>query len=222
MSIVITWMAQSGFQIKTEKKDLYIDLVYYKKYEKKIGHSFEKADIMLITHGHGDHCQPATLQKVRKQDTIMIAPSHCAKKIGGPVTTLNPGEKAVFNGITVTAVEAYNDKRFKSPGNPWHPRGYGVGYIITIEGKTFYHAGDTDLIPEMRNLGHIDVAFLPTGDKYTMDNVEASEAAIVINPDLVFSMHRWDTNPEEFREKIEKNSGIEVVILEEGESYTLE
>lgn len=221
MSIVITWMAQSGFKIKSGNKILYIDLVYYKKYEKKIGHLFEKADAVLITHGHGDHCQPATLQKVRKQDTIVIAPSYCAKKIGGPVTTLNPGEKIEFSDIMVRAVEAYNYKRFKSPGNPWHPKGYGVGYIITIEGRIFYHAGDTDFIPEMRNLGHIDVAFLPTGDKYTMDNTEASEAAILINPGIVLSMHRWDTNPEEFKDKIEKNSAIQVVILEEGESYTL-
>ena len=219
MSILIKWLAQAGFQIKTAEKVIYIDLVYYKKYKEKIGEISEKADLILVTHAHGDHCQPATLEKVRKEDTVVIAPSQCAKKISGDVKILNPGEEAAFDDITIKAVEAYNYKRFRSPGKPWHPKGYGVGYVITIEGKTIYHAGDTDFIPEMRNLGQVDVALLPTGNKYTMDNLEAAEAAVVINPEIVLSMHRWDTNPEEFREKVEANSAINVVILQEGEVY---
>lgn len=217
MSILLKWLAQAGFQIKTAEKIIYIDLVYYKKYKEKIGEISEKADLILVTHAHGDHCQPATLEKVRKDDTVIIAPSKCAKKIGGDVKILNPGEEAVFDDIKVRAVEAYNYKWFRSPGKPWHPKGYGVGYVITIEGKTIYHAGDTDFIPEMRNLKKVDVALLPTGNKYTMDNDEAAEAAVVINPEIVLSMHRWDTNPEEFREKVEEHSAIKVVILQEGE-----
>ncbi|MBU7001727.1 MAG: MBL fold metallo-hydrolase, partial [Theionarchaea archaeon] len=82
-----------------------------------------------------------------------------------------------------------------------------------------YHAGDTDFIPEMRNLGNVNVALLPTGDKYTMDNSEAAQAAIIINPEVVLSMHRWDTDPEVFKQHVEANSGVKVVILHEGESY---
>ena len=219
MSIRIKWLAQAGFQIKTAEKTIYIDFVYYKKYKEKIGEISEKGDLILVTHAHGDHCQPATLKKVRRDDTVVIAPGQCAKKIGQDVKQLNPGEEYVFDDITVRAVEAYNYKRFKSPGKPWHPRGYGIGYLITIEGKTIYHAGDTDFIPEMRELGKVDVALLPTGDKYTMDNSEAAEAAIAINPQIVLSMHRWDTDPEEFRQKVEADSEITVVILSEGETY---
>lgn len=219
MSISIRWLAQAGFQIKTAEKIIYIDLVYYKKYKEKIGESFEKADLILVTHAHSDHCQPATLEKVRKENTVVIAPSQCTKKIGGDVKILAPGEEVVFHDVTVKAVEAYNYKRFKSPGKLWHPRGYGVGYVITIEGKTIYHAGDTDFIPEMRNLKHVDVALLPTGNKYTMDNFEAAEAAVMINPEIALSMHRWDTNPEEFKEKVEAQSTTKVVILQEGEVY---
>lgn len=217
MSIRIKWLAQAGFQIKTAEKIIYIDVVYYKKYKEKIGEISEKADLILVTHAHGDHCQPATLEKVRKDDTIVIAPRQCAKKIGGDINILTPGEEAIFDDIKVRAVDAYNHKRFRSPGTPWHPKGYGVGYLITIEGKTIYHAGDTDLIPEMRNFGQVDVALLPTGNKYTMDNSEAAEAAVLIDPTIVLSMHRWDTNPEEFREKVEAHSSIKVVILQEGE-----
>lgn len=216
---ILKWLAQAGFQIKTAEKIIYIDPVYYKKYKEKIGEISEKADLILVTHAHGDHCQPATLKKIRKDDTVVIATSKCAKKVGGDVKILNPGEEAVVNDIRIKAVEAYNYKRFRSPGKPWHPKGYGVGYLITIEGKTIYHAGDTDFIPEMRNLGQVDVALLPTGDKYTMDNSEAAEAAVIINPEVVLSMHRWDTDPEEFKEKVEANSAIKVVILQEGEEY---
>lgn len=221
MSVRLTWMGQSGFQIKTAQKIIYIDLVSYKKYEKKVGELFEKADLVLVTHAHGDHCQPATLEKVRTEATVVIAPPQCAKKIKGKVEVLAPGEEKVCNGVTVKAVEAYNVTRFRTPGNPWHPKGYGVGYLLTIAGKTIYHAGDTDFIPEMRNLGKVDVALLPTGDKYTMDNSEAAQAAITINPKVVLSMHRWDTDPEMFREQVEANSEIKVVILHEGESYEI-
>jgi L-ascorbate metabolism protein UlaG (beta-lactamase superfamily) len=222
MSILIKWLAQSGFQIKTAEKIVYIDLVYYKKYKEKIGELSEKADVILVTHAHGDHCQPKTLEKVIKKDTVVIAPKKCAKKIGRDIKMLNPGEEAVFDDITIKAVNAYNDKRFKASGKPWHPQGYGVGYLITLEGKTIYHAGDTDFIPEMRTLGQVDVALLPTGDKYTMDNAEAAQAALAINPEIVMSMHRWDTDPEEFREKVKAHSKIEVVILHEGETYEID
>jgi len=91
--------------------------------------------------------------------------------------------------------------------------------LIKVEGKTIYHAGDTDFIPEMRKLGPVDVALLPSGGTYTMDNAEAAEAAMAINPKIVIPMHRWDTNPEEFKKKVEASSNVKVVILQEGEEY---
>ena len=218
--ILIKWLAQSGFQIKTAEKTIYIDLVYYKKYKEKFELS-EKADVILVTHAHSDHFQPKTIETVRNKDTVVIAPRKCAKKIDGDVTVVAPGEKIVFDDMTVRVVNAYNDKRFRTSGRPWHPKGYGVGYVITLEGKTIYHAGDTDFISDMETLGQIDVALLPTGDKYTMDNAEAAHAAVAINPGVVISMHRWDTDPEEFRENVNRQSTIEVVILHEGETYAL-
>ncbi|UCG37069.1 MAG: MBL fold metallo-hydrolase, partial [Candidatus Bathyarchaeota archaeon] len=83
--------------------------------------------------------------------------------------------------------------------------------------KTIYHAGDTDLIPEMREVGHVDVALLPSGDKYTMDNAEAAEAALLIKPARVIPMHRWSTNAKEFKKKVESTSRIQVQLLQEGE-----
>ena len=93
--------------------------------------------------------------------------------------------------------------------------------MIRADGKTIYHAGDTDFIPEMRQLKNIDLALLPTGDKYTMDNKEAAEAVAIIKPKLAMAMHTWDTNREEFKKQVEALSKTKVILLQEGEEYQL-
>jgi L-ascorbate metabolism protein UlaG (beta-lactamase superfamily) len=215
MAIYVKWLGHASFQIRISDKIIYTDL---KKYGKVVETS-EKADIILVTHNHGDHCSPPKIQKLRKANTIIIAPADCAKRIGGKVKTLEPEEEITIDNITVKAVEAYNVRRFKPSGKPWHPRGYGVGYLIKAEERTIYHAGDTDFIPEMRLLKNIDLALLPTGDKYTMDNSEAAEAAIAINPKIAMAMHTWEKDREEFKKKTEAKSKTKVVLLQEGEEY---
>ena len=211
MPLSIKWLAHAAFQTNTEGKIIYVDL-------EKYGEASEKADLILVTHSHTDHCDTSKIRKVRKH-TVIIAPEDCVSKIGGNVKILKPGQETTIDNITVRAVEAYNYKRFRSPRNPYHPKGYGVGYLITAEGETIYHAGDTDFIPEMRQLGHVDVALLPSGGTYTMDNPEAAEAATAMNPKVVIPMHRWDTDPEEFKKKVETKSNIKVTVLREGEEY---
>jgi L-ascorbate metabolism protein UlaG (beta-lactamase superfamily) len=93
--------------------------------------------------------------------------------------------------------------------------------LINAEEKTIYHSGDTDFIPEMRLLKNIDLALLPTGDKYTMDNSEAAEAAIAINPKIAMAMHTWEKDREEFKRKTEAKSKTKVVLLQEGEEYQI-
>jgi len=212
MVVFIKYLAHASFQIKAEGTVIYVDL-------EKYGEVAEKADLILVTHSHSDHCDPSKIKKARRDDTVIIAPEDCVSKIGGTVKTLKPEEETTVKGVKVRAVDAYNTKRFRSPGKPYHPKQFGVGYLITVENKTIYHAGDTDFIPEMRQLGHVDVALLPSGDTYTMDNAEAAEAAMAINPKTAIPMHRWSTNPEEFRKKVEANSNIKVMLLKEGEEY---
>jgi L-ascorbate metabolism protein UlaG (beta-lactamase superfamily) len=96
-----------------------------------------------------------------------------------------------------------------------------VGYLIEAEGKTIYHAGDSDFIEEMRHLKNIDLALLPTGDKYTMDNAEAAEAAMVIERKTAMVMHTWEKDSGEFKRKLEANSRTKVLLLREGEEYEL-
>jgi len=201
MTIYAKWLGHASFQIRTKAKVIYIDL---KKYGKVVETS-EKADIILVTHNHGDHCSPPKIQSLSKKDTVVIAPTNCVKRINGNVKSLKLGEETTVDGVKIEAVEAYNLKRFKPSGKPWHPKGYGVGYLIKAEGKTVYHAGDTDFIPEMRSLGEIDLALLPTGDKYTMDNTEAAEATMAIKPKIAMAMHTWDTDREEFKKKWKPN-----------------
>ena len=214
MVMAIKYLAHASFQITAKNKVIYVDLEAH-------GKASEKADLILVTHSHTDHCDPSKINQVRKTDTVVIAPADCVSKIGGNVKTLRPGEEAKADGITVKAVDAYNYKRFRSPGNPFHPKGFGVGYLLTVDGKTVYHAGDTDFIPEMRQLGHVDIALIPSGDTYTMDNAEAALATVAINPKIVIPMHRQKTNPEEFKNKVEANSEVKVLVLQVGEEYKI-
>lgn len=215
MGITVKWLGHASFLIKADERNIYID-----PYE---GRYAEKADAILVTHSHFDHCDLSRINEVRKEDTVIVAPPDCASKIGGKVMSLRPGEKTTIGDIIVEAAEAYNVRRFRSPGNPFHPKGFGVGYLITIAGKTIYHAGDTDLIPEMKELRdrHITLALLPSGGTYTMDNEEAAEATLAINPEVVIPMHRWDTDPEEFKRKVEASSKTRVILLKPGEEIEL-
>jgi L-ascorbate metabolism protein UlaG (beta-lactamase superfamily) len=212
MGVQVKCLAHAGFEIEANGKIIYVDL-------EKHGEAIDKADLILVTHSHTDHCDPEKIKNVRKEGTVIIAPEDCVQKIGGNVKTLKPGQETSVGSIRVKAVEAYNYKRFRSPGKPFHPKGFGVGYLVIVDGKTIYHAGDTDFIPEMRQLGSVDVALLPSGGTYTMDNAEAAEAAIATNAKVTTPMHCRDTNPEEFRKKLEASSKTKVVILREGEEY---
>jgi L-ascorbate metabolism protein UlaG (beta-lactamase superfamily) len=214
MGISVEWLGHASFEMKADDKIIYTD-----PYE---GEYKDKADLILVSHSHPDHCDTLKIKQIRKDATSVIAPADCTSKIGGNVKSLKPGQKVSIGNITVEAVEAYNYKRFRSPGNPFHPKGFGVGYLLTIGDKTIYHAGDTDFIPEMKNLKNIYLALLPSGGTYTMDNPEATEAALAIKPQYVIPMHRWDTSPNEFKKEVEAKSKIKVVLLKPGEQFELE
>ncbi len=214
LSVVIKWLAHASFQIKVNNKIIYIDL-------EQAANPQERADIILATHSHSDHCDPEKIKSVRGDQTVVIAPADCTEKIGGTVYSLKAGEEKEVEDIRIRAVEAYNQTRFRSPGQPFHPKGLGVGYIVTAEGKNIYHAGDTDFISEMKNLGSIDVALLPVGGTYTMENDDGADAAIAINPRVAIPMHTWDKGVSEFKDKVESNSTIRVVVLEKDGEFQL-
>ncbi len=209
--------------IKVDDQHIYID-----PSTKNTGlknEDFGEADLILVTHGHQDHFDKKLIKKIRKLGSPIIAPPNLKKELsGGIVWDLGPGQfmKMMFADITISAVPAYNVKRFRKSGEPFHPKDLGVGYVVKIDGKKIYHAGDTDLIPEMEDWWDFDVALLPCGDTYTMDIEEASEAAIKMNPKVAIPMHLKGADPNVFKDIVESSSSTEVVILGEGEEYSLE
>jgi L-ascorbate metabolism protein UlaG (beta-lactamase superfamily) len=223
MAITIRCLAHASFLIKAVGKNIYIDPST--KYTNLKEKDFEPADIILVTHSHGDHCDPKLIKKIRNLGAPIIAPSNCkdALKKAGVVWEMDQGQfMEISGGVKVRAVKAYNVKRLRPNGEPFHPEGFGVGYVITVEGKRIYHAGDTDLIPQMELLGDIDVALLPSGDTYTMDIEEASEAAVLIDPAVAIPMHLKDADPKLFKSNVESKSSAKVVILGEGEEFVLD
>jgi len=181
MGVTIRLMAHASFQIKTDTQNIYIDPSTKGTGLKK--NDFEPADLILVTHGHQDHFDKDLLKKIRKMGSPIIAPPSVKKEIKkGVVWDLGPGQHMDIStsDVHIWSTPAYNVKRFRPNGEPFHPKGIGVGYLIRVEGVKIYHAGDTDLIPEMDLLQDvdIDVALLPSGDTYTMDVNEAAEAAL--------------------------------------------
>ena len=145
--------------------------------------SSEKADIILITHGHYDHCSIEDIQKIAKPETVIVATTDCSSKFAGKVEVADlklaePGKTISIGRIKIEPVPAYNvKKQFHPKSNDW------VGYIVEVNGKRIYHAGDTDIIPEMKKI-KADIAMLPIGGTYTMTSEEAAEAASQINPTI--------------------------------------
>lgn len=118
-----------------------------------------------------------SVNRLKKGYTTILATKKCAKELGKEITIVKPGIELDMGDIKIRTIEAYNEKR-EEKGKLMHKKGDGVGYIVTINGKRIYHAGDTDLIPEMECLKNIDVALLPIGGKnVTMDLADAVKAA---------------------------------------------
>jgi L-ascorbate metabolism protein UlaG (beta-lactamase superfamily) len=129
----------------------------------------------------------------------------------GWAMAMKPGDRQEVNDIVIEAVHAYNIVNMRSPGQPFHPKGSGIGYILTIGGKRFYIAGDTENTPEMKALTDIEVAFLPMNLPYTMTPEMVADAARAFKPRILYPYHYGDTNPEELVNLL-KGSGIEVRI----------
>lgn len=177
----IHWLGHDSFRIKGDGLVIYID-----PWQIEDG---PKADLILITHDHRDHCSPADVAKVQKEDSVLVTVAAAAAKLSGQIQLVKPGDELRVKGIPISAVPAYNVNKFRSPGVPFHPRESGyVGFVVTVEGQRIYHAGDTDCIPEMGSI-NADIALLPVSGTYVMTADEAVEAAAIIKPQIAIPMH---------------------------------
>ena len=167
-------------------------------------------DLILVTDIHPDHLDPATVAKLKKAETKVVAPQAAASKLEGAVVMKN-GETRNIDGVSIEAVPMYNLQRGPAPGQLFHDKGRGNGYVLTIGGKRLYVAGDTECTPEMKALTNIDVAFIPMNLPYTMPPSEAAECVKAFKPKIVYPYHYRGQKLNEFAKAV-KGSGVDVRI----------
>jgi L-ascorbate metabolism protein UlaG (beta-lactamase superfamily) len=170
-----------------------------------------KADLVLITHEHGDHMDLGALAHIRTGQTAVVLTETCAEQVTGGIVMRN-GDTRTVKGVTIEAVPAYNIVNKRPNGQPFHPEGIGNGYIVTFGDKRVYVAGDSENTPEMKALRDIDCAFLPMNLPYTMTPEMVADAANAMQPKILYPYHYGDTDTSKLVELLKGQPGIEVRI----------
>ncbi|MFB6204469.1 MAG: MBL fold metallo-hydrolase [Candidatus Nanohaloarchaea archaeon] len=218
-SVEVEWLNHASFKLKDS--DGFV--VYVDPWSDFLEGDEEKADAIISTHDHFDHFDKKAIQSLKKRDTVLVCTSESEDEVPEDLSykVIEPGRSVKAHGLRVKGVHAYNIDKFREPDTPYHPKGFSTGVIFELDGTRFYHASDTDPIPEMESLPEdIDVAFLPVGGKYTMDQEEAVEAVKKIKPGKVVPMHygyidETTADPEKFRSDVAEETGSEAVVLED-------
>lgn len=210
MSVTIQWLGHASFRISHNDKVIYID-------PWKIKDSVHDATLVLVSHGHYDHYSPEDIAKVSGPGTKLIATADVVKTQDEEEPIL-PGLTIELDDITIQGVAAYNPKKqFHLKENNW------VGYIIQLDSRRIYYAGDTDLTGEMKAVTDIDVALLPVGGTYTMNAEEAAEATGYINPKLAIPYHWGDiVGGQKDAEQFAKMARCDTKILTPGQTINLD
>lgn len=217
MMVEVRRIAHASVQIKSENNIIYIDPYYADSFPKEVKSFYEgaeEADLILITHHHHDHCDPSTIEHLIGEKTEIVAPEKCFDRIDDKFITVEPDTSLKFDELGIKAVHAYNQKRKRDSGEPFHIKGEGVGYVIELDEKNIYHPGDTEKIPEMKDIEDIDLMFLPIDGTYTMDVIEAVEMGKMIDPSIAIPFHEKDTDPQKLKERLEQVTDIDVKILD--------
>ncbi len=154
------------------------------------------ADLVLVTHSHQDHFDPAALEQVATDGTVFLMDADSASRFAGEATALANGDTYEFEGITITAVPAYNAERTRDDGAPYHAEGEFNGYLLDIGDLRVHVAGDTECVPELADLGDVDVSFLPINLPFTMPPEEAAACYKTISPAVAVPYHQGDSDPQ--------------------------
>jgi len=178
-----------------------------------------KADILLLSHEHYDHMNPDDIRRFTSPSTKVVAPRICEsglREFGLEKKFVSPNSRVELQGVVIETLPAYNLNKFRSPGQVFHPKQDGrVGYVLTLDGVRFYHAGDSDATPEMKSLS-VDVAFLPVSGTYVMTPEEAAEAAKAMKTKVAVPMHYGKivggkTDAERFKTLVGGSTRVEIL-----------
>ncbi len=206
----LKWLGHASFKIKTGTKVLYIDPYAGDDYD-------ELADVILISHFHYDHCSIEKIRQVSSDSTAIFGTKEVAAELHA-CRTLTEGEPVTLDGTRITAVPAY------SLNKKTHPKGFAVGFLLALEGKTIYFASDSDFIPEMRNV-KADIVILPVGGTYTMGFKEAVQVVKYLKPKIAIPMHydltEGTSDDAELFMEFAESEETEVIILSEGREIEL-
>jgi L-ascorbate metabolism protein UlaG (beta-lactamase superfamily) len=170
------------------------------------------ADLVLVTHEHGDHLDMTAINHIMKEDTRVVMTETCMEQLEDfKAIVMHNGDEETLYGIRISAIPAYNIKNTRSNGNPYHPKGVGNGYILSFGSTNVLIGGDTENIPEIKNLKYdIAVAFLPMNLPYTMTPEMVADAALAFQPEILYPYHYGQTDPQELVKLLKDEKGIEV------------
>jgi len=189
----VKWITHACIQLETDIGKI----IYFDPYQ--LSGDLKKGDIILCSHDHFDHLSVNDIKQVATSKTKVIIPKSCSLDEEFDVIKLDIGESTQIDDIKIKAVPSYTIKLETHPkSNRW------LGFIVTVDGKNIYHAGDTGKIEEMADFNNIDIAFVPVGGKYTMDFEEAAESIKLINPKIAIPIHNWEKPLEPFKKIVEK------------------
>jgi L-ascorbate metabolism protein UlaG (beta-lactamase superfamily) len=200
-------LVHASIRIEFDGKEIEIDPV------RKLGNrtinygAMPKADYIFVTHEHGDHFDKEAIRLLQSENTQLVMNKRCADMYG-PCAVLDNDQSATLGVIQVEAVPAYNITEGRTQ---FHPKGRDNGYILTLDGLRIYIAGDTEDIPELKDIKDIDIAFMPCNQPYTMTPEQLVKAAKIVKPKVLFPYHYGQTDVTAIPSQL-KDSGIDVRI----------
>jgi L-ascorbate metabolism protein UlaG (beta-lactamase superfamily) len=211
----ITFIGHGTLMFQYQGKVIHVDPVSREADYTKL----PKADLILITHEHGDHLDPKALGLIRTEQTKVVLAQVCAERAGGGLVMKNGDVQTVAVGanedalsLKIEAVPAYNIVHTRSGNQPYHPKGVGNGYVVNFGKMRVYIAGDTENTSEMKALKNIDIAFLPMNVPFTMTPEMVADAARAFKPRILYPYHYAQTDPNELVKLLEDDKDIEVRI----------